>query len=382
MLLKVRLKNFKSFKNLTTIDFNATNYKILRDTNVYNDEILKGSIFVGGNATGKTNIITALRLLLEMLFSDQIVDIESNRCVFSNEYMIELGYDFYIENNYIKYDISYDVKERILIEKLYLNDEIILDRIGSNAKSEITQTKVYTDLDNEILMLRTIYFNTKFIDYEILKKWFEFLSNSVYLDASLRRIASNDKKLNLDKYLENNGTDEINNFFKEYEFNQKIEYANESRGNFITLKIGDDSLKEVFFKRSGIEEPIPFEWESLGNRNLVSMLPSFFKVVKNGGMLIIDEFSSAFHNELERLLIRYFMKKSKNSQLFIVSHSTNLLSNSIFRPDQEYAVDFTNEGSIVNRFSNDRPREAQNIEKMYNSGCFGGKPNYKPEYME
>lgn len=382
MLLKVRLKNFKSFKNLTTIDFNATNYKILRDTNVYNDEILKGSIFVGGNATGKTNIITALRLLLEMLFSDQIVDIESNRCVFSNEYMIELGYDFYIENNYIKYDISYDVKERILIEKLYLNDEIILDRIGSNAKSEITQTKVYTDLDNEILMLRTIYFNTKFNDYEILKKWFEFLSNSVYLDASLRRIASNDKKLNLDKYLENNGTDEINNFFKEYEFNQKIEYANESRGNFITLKIGDDSLKEVFFKRSGIEEPIPFEWESLGNRNLVSMLPSFFKVVKNGGMLIIDEFSSAFHNELERLLIRYFMKKSKNSQLFIVSHSTNLLSNSIFRPDQEYAVDFTNEGSIVNRFSNDRPREAQNIEKMYNSGCFGGKPNYKPEYME
>lgn len=382
MLLKVRLKNFKSFKNLTTIDFNATNYKILRDTNVYNDEILKGSIFVGGNATGKTNIITALRLLLEMLFSDQIVDIESNRCVFSNEYMIELGYDFYIENNYIKYDISYDVKERILIEKLYLNDEIILDRIGSNAKSEITQTKVYTDLDNEILMLRTIYFNTKFNDYEILKKWFEFLSNSVYLDASLRRIASNDKKLNLDKYLENNGTDEINNFFKEYEFNQKIEYANESRGNFITLKIGDDSLKEVFFKRSGIEEPIPFEWESLGNRNLISMLPSFFKVVKNGGMLIIDEFSSAFHNELERLLIRYFMKKSKNSQLFIVSHSTNLLSNSIFRPDQEYAVDFTNEGSIVNRFSNDRPREAQNIEKMYNSGCFGGKPNYKPEYME
>ena len=382
MLLKVRLKNFKSFKNLTTIDFNATNYKILRDTNVYNDEILKGSIFVGGNATGKTNIITALRLLLEMLFSDQIVDIESNRCVFSNEYMIELGYDFYIENNYIKYDISYDVKERILIEKLYLNDEIILDRIGSNAKSEITQTKVYTDLDNEILMLRTIYFNTKFIDYEILKKWFEFLSNSVYLDASLRRIASNDKKLNLDKYLENNGTYEINNFFKEYEFNQKIEYANESRGNFITLKIGDDSLKEVFFKRSGIEEPIPFEWESLGNRNLISMLPSFFKVVKNGGMLIIDEYSSACHNELERLLIRYFMKKSKNSQLFIVSHSTNLLSNSIFRPDQEYAVDFTNEGSIVNRFSNDRPREAQNIEKMYNSGCFGGKPNYKPEYME
>ena len=382
MLLRVRLENFKSFKNLTTIDFNATNYKILRDTNVYDDKILKGCIFVGGNATGKTNAIIALELLLQMLFSDQIINLESTRCVFSNEYKIKLGYDFYIEGNYINYDISYDVKEKILMEKLYLNEEIILDRIGSNAESKITESKTYTDLDNEILILRTIYFNTKFNDFEVLKKWFEFLSNSVYLDASLRKISSNDKKLNIKKYLENNGTDEINNFLKEYNFNQQIEYSNESKGNLITLKIGDDSLKEVFFKRDSIEEPIPYEWESLGNRNLINMLPAFFKVVKNGGMLIIDEFSSAFHNELERLLIRYFMKKSNNSQLFIVSHSTNLLSNSIFRPDQEYAVDFTNEGSIVNRFSNDKPREAQNIEKMYNSGCFGGKPNYKPEYME
>ena len=33
MLLKVKLNNFKSFKNLTELDFNATNYKILNDQN-------------------------------------------------------------------------------------------------------------------------------------------------------------------------------------------------------------------------------------------------------------------------------------------------------------------------------------------------------------
>ncbi len=74
------------------------------------------------------------------------------------------------------------------------------------------------------------------------------------------------------------------------------------------------------------------------------------------------------------------MSKSLNSQIFLVSHSTNLLSNSIFRPDQEYAVDFKGkEGSYINRFSNEKPRAAQNIEKMYNSGCFGGKPEYLNE---
>ena len=382
MLLKVKLNNFKSFKNLTELDFNATNYKILNDTNVYNNEILKGAIFVGGNATGKTNIILALRVLLDMLFSDKIINLGKYKCIFSEEVLVELGYEFNIEESNIKYDIFYDVKEKVLVEKLYLNDDLVLDRIGNNAQSKITESKSHTDLDNDVLLLRTIYFNTKFSNYNILKKWFEFLSNSVYLDASQRIISNSDKKIVLNKYLENEGTNEINEFFKEYKFNQQIEYSNQSIGNFVTLKLNDQSTKEIFFKIDCINEPIPYEWESLGNRNLINMLPAFFKVVKNGGMLIIDEFSSAFHNELERLLIKYFMNKSKNSQVFIVSHSTNLLSNSIFRPDQEYSVDFFENGSVVNRFSNDKPREAQNIEKMYNSGCFGGKPNYKPEYME
>nr|WP_317333504.1 ATP-binding protein [uncultured Romboutsia sp.] len=376
------MNNFKSFKGLTELDFNATNYKILKDTNVYNNEILKGAIFVGGNATGKTNIILALRVLLDMLFLDKITNLGNYKCVFSEEVLVELGYEFNIEENIIKYDISYDAKEKLLVEKLYLNDDLVLDRIGSNAQSKITESQLHTDLDNDILLLRTIYFNTKFSNYNILKKWFEFLSNSVYLDASQRIVSNSDRKTVLNKYLENQGTDEINEFFKEYNFEQQIEYSNQASGNFVTLKLNDQSTKEIFFKREGINEPIPYNWESLGNRNLINMLPAFFQVVKNGGMLIIDEFSSAFHNELERLLIKYFMNKSKNSQVFIVSHSTNLLSNSIFRPDQEYSVDFSKNGSVVNRFSNDKPREAQNIEKMYNSGCFGGKPNYKPEYME
>ena len=340
MLLKVKLNNFKSFKNLTELDFNATNYKILNDTNVYNNEILKGAIFVGGNATGKTNIILALRVLLDMLFSDKIINLGKYKCVFSEEVLLELGYEFNIEENNIKYNIFYDVKGKVLVEKLYLNDDLVLDRIGNNAQSKITESKYHTDLDNDVLLLRTIYFNTKFSNYNILKKWFEFLSNSVYLDASQRIISNSDKKIVLNKYLENEGTNEINEFFKEYKFNQQIEYSNQSIGNFVTLKLNDQSTKEIFFKRDCINEPIPYEWESLGNRNLINMLPAFFKVVKNGGMLIIDEFSSAFHNELERLLIKYFMSKSKNSQVFIVSHSTNLLSNSIFRPDQEYSVDF------------------------------------------
>ena len=106
-------------------------------------------------------------------------------------------------------------------------------------------------------------------------------------------------------------------------------------------------------------------------------LPSFFNAIEQDGMLLIDEFSSGFHNQLETLLVRYFMEKSRYAQMFFVSHSTNLLSNSILRPDQEYAVEFCDgEGSAVRRFSAEQPRSAQNIEKMYMSGVFGGLPDY------
>lgn len=380
MLLKIELKNFKSFKELTTIDFKATNYKSLQNTNVYNNKILKGAIFVGANASGKTNTILSLKLLLDLLFADKTINFSNYKSLLTLEPIIELNYEFEINKESIKYKIAYDTLEKMLIEKLYIGDSLVLDRMGNSAKSEITESKSYTDIDNDILLLRTIYFNTKFANIEVLKKWFEFLSNSIFLDASQRVVANYDKDMFLEKYLDKNGTEEINKFLEEFNFNQQIEYTNECMGNMNHFI--NDSSKMIFFRRNEIQEPIPMHWESLGNKNLLSMLPSFFNVIKNGGMLIVDEFSSAFHNDLEKLLIRYFMKKSNNSQMFIVSHSTNLLSNSIFRPDQEYAIGFTNDGTQLKRFSDEGPRVSQNLEKMYLSGVFEGLPNYKPEYME
>lgn len=376
MLKRIQIENFKSFKNETIIDFNSTNYKILRNTNVNEEGILKGGIFVGGNATGKTNIILSLKLLLDLLFREKVIDIGIYRCLFSENKTISLCYEFLIEKKSINYKIQYDVLEKALTENLYIDNENVLNRIGKSASSKISENRIFEDLDNKTLLLRTIYFNTKFSNYPVLKKWFDYLSNSIYIDASLRGMYEMVAGYSsLKEYFDENGEDEINNFFDKCNFNQRIEYVKKSVGNIISIEVNEN--KGIFFKRNNINEPIPYELESLGNRNLLNMLPSFFKLTKNNGMLIIDEFSSAFHNDLESLLIRYFMKNSKDSQIFLVSHSTNLLSNSIFRPDQEYSVEFNNsQGSILNRFSNDRPREAQNIEKMYNSGCFGGIPNY------
>ncbi|MCM1246124.1 MAG: AAA family ATPase [Roseburia sp.] len=383
MLEKVILNNFKSFKNQTIIDLSKTNYTILPE-NVSDHGILKGCIFVGANASGKSNIVLSIKLLLDFLFLERNVNSGMFKCLFSKNMKYSIDYYFLIEGSHIRYYFEMALEKNMICEKLYVDDDLKMERIGTSAKSYIADPSgiVYdeNDIDKETLFLRTLYFNTRFTKNPVLKAWMEYLSNSVYINAFERTIISYGKEnVGLIKYLKNDGSDKINKFFDEYNFEQNIEYVHSSEGRNVTIMApGDENEKYIFFKRKGVDEPIPFNEESLGNQNLLRMLPAFLNVISKGGMLLIDEFSSGFHNDLESLLVRYFMVNSKNAQLLFVSHSTNLLTNSLLRPDQEYTVEFHGkEGSSVRRFSTEQPRSAQNIEKMYASGVFGGLPDYK-----
>ena len=76
MLKSYEITNFKSFKNTTKFDFEKTNYQLLSKTNISGD-ILKGVMFVGANASGKSNSIIAIKFLLDCLFGKSAVNIES-----------------------------------------------------------------------------------------------------------------------------------------------------------------------------------------------------------------------------------------------------------------------------------------------------------------
>ena len=313
------------------------------------------------------------------------------KSILSTDESFSLSYTFVIDGHDVLYDVEINPSKPFIEENLFVDSKLMMQRMGTSAKSFIVNENGVSydeeDVDKETLFLRTLFFNTKFTSNKTLKLWMEFLQNSVYINAFERNIVSygkDYKELELISYLKGNGLSKINTFFEEYNFEQNIEYANQPAGNNAVVVLpGDESEKNIYFMRKGVELPVPFTEESLGNQNLLRMLPTFLHVISKNGMLLIDEFSSGFHNYLETLLVRYFMEKSENSQMIFVSHSTNLLSNSLLRPDQEYAVEFNGkEGSTVTRFSTEQPRLAQNIEKMYVSGVFGGLPQYEEKSDE
>ena len=383
MLTKITLDNFKSFKNKTVVDLTKTNYTILPQ-NVADNGVLKGCIFVGANASGKSTIILAVKLLLDLLFSERNINSGMFLCMFGDTNKYSLSYEFLIENKTIRYSFEVDVAKKMISELLHIDNELLLQRMGLSAKSYIADSNGVNydeeDVGKDSLFLRTLYFNTKFASNSTLGSWMDYLKKSFYVNMFKGEIVSYGKRdMTIATYLDNGGCEVINNFFDEYNFEQKVEFVHSTSGGKISFVAGEDEdVKTVFFKRKGIEVPIPFFEESLGNQNLLRILPVFLSAINNGGMLLIDEFSSGFHNELESLLVRYFMEKANHAQMLFVSHSTNLLSNSILRPDQEYSVEFQDQnGSTVRRFSSEQPRSAQNIEKMYVSGVFGGLPGYK-----
>lgn len=383
MLKKVGIKNFKSFKNQTEINLSKTNYNFLSQ-NVNKDGILKGCIFVGPNASGKSSVVLSIKLLLDFLFKDRNIKLGVLKSLLSEDESFSLAYSFVIDSQEVTYGFSINPDKPFMEESLFVDNKMMMQRMGTSAKSFIVNEQGVSydesDVDKETLFLRTLFFNTKFTSNKTLKDWMEFLQNSVYINAFERNIVyygKDYKDLELSSYLKGNGLSKINDFFKEFNFEQVIEYTNQGAGTVSALA-GEESEKNIFFKRKGVESLIPFTEESLGNQNLLRMLPTFLHVINKSGMLLIDEFSSGFHNCLEALLVRYFFEKAKDSQMIFVSHSTNLLSNSLLRPDQEYAVEFNGkEGSSVIRFSKEKPRLAQNIEKMYVSGVFGGLPQFE-----
>lgn len=375
MLAKMYLTNFLSFKERTEIDLTASKYSILGKTNVYKSEILKGALFIGPNASGKSNALKGLSFIIKMIKGEG-VSFNRYRCLFSDNPIITIEYEFIFESKKVEYAIEYNIQTNSISENLKIDEITVLKRTGNTGELRIGQSVTTDDqVDSETLFLRTASFNTgRFPQEPTLRKLMDFLQNSYIVDeynwdARVGRTIT--------RYAEEFGVEKINKYLTAFKYDFSMEYGSESEGAGLKLTLGADN-KMVFLKRKSFPFPNVLINESQGNQVFADLLPHLIRVIENAGMLIVDEFGNSFHNKLAEKIISFFMENAKNSQIFITSHHTNLVSNSVFRPDQINLITFLNTaGSNAKRLSQFKPREAQNLEKMYLGGMFEGLPIYE-----
>ena len=375
MLKKMYLTNFMSFKERTEFDFTASKYSILGGKNVSDNNVLKGALLIGPNASGKSNVLKGLSFIIKMIKGEG-ASFSNYRCFFSKNPITILEYEFLFNNKEVKYVIEYNTRTNSISENLKIDNITVLQRNGNVGELRIGENVTTDDqLDSQTLFLRTASFNTgRFPQEPTLRQLMDFLQNSYIIDGYNMGATFGNA---ITKYAEEHGVDKINKYLDEFNYDFVVEYGSESEGAGLKIVVGSEK-KEVFLKRRSYPIPNIIINESQGNQVFADLLPNLIRVIENSGMLIIDEFGNSLHNKLSEKVIRFFMENAKTSQIFITSHHTNLISNSVFRPDQIDLITFKDmQGSQVKRVSEFKPREAQNLEKMYLGGMFEGLPMYE-----
>jgi len=424
MIQELRITNFLSFKEEVTFSFEATSDNTLEDYYIYEPapgvRLLKLAMVYGANASGKSNLINAFGFLRDTIFNtveSKEEEINFQPFQFDNTRNKPGRFELVFWKNGVKYVYLMIVNNEFIHKEqltFYPGTQpaIIFDRyidfntgtsvLDFGAKIKISKTA------KEEISLKTLRNISVFSAYSQINisipeidngyNWFKdqlmdpinpYTTLTDYSDKHIQEDA-NIKKLALQfiKKADFNITDiifdeEIKNIPEEIIAmidsapfpKSEIDRIKKEKVIHIETTIFEHEIvkegKKEYFK-------LPEESQSKGTMRYYGLSAPFFNVIKNKGILLIDEIGSALHPLLVIHFIKEFLKKSESAQLLLTTHNMSILNEKdILRKD---AVWFTEKGKdgATNLISvADFPdfRKELSYYNYYKLGKFGGVPN-------
>jgi hypothetical protein len=126
------------------------------------------------------------------------------------------------------------------------------------------------------------------------------------------------------------------------------------------------------------------EQESAGTNKVFNLSGPVFDVLKDGGVLVVDELDASLHPLMTLAITKLFNSAKhnpKNAQLIFATHDSNLLSKGNYRRDQIYFIEKDKYGasdlySLIELRETDgtKIRKDRSFEKDYVEGRYGAIP--------
>lgn len=372
MLKKFEVKGFKNFKDRVILDFS--------DVKQYNfnkfcikDNLLKTGIIYGKNAIGKSNFGLALFDITTHLV-DKNLGTDLYDHYLTNDgftHFAEFRYTFQFNQNEVVYTYKKSDVNTLIQEILLINNEEIFNLSSSddfNGTLNINHKYSY--------LVPNLHFhdkNTSFLRYSVINirekdiyltpilfDLFNFISNMLWFRSlgENRFIGYKDRIKKASDFLtyifEQNNLFEFQKLLNDFGIEDKL----------VAIKTPENK-QELYF--SGNPNMPFFRVASNGTKALYTYF--YWTRNKDISFLFIDEFDAYYHFELAELIVKDL--ENKNFQTILTTHNTNLLSNSIMRPDCYFVLTKTCLTSIA-KSTNRELREGHNLEKLYINGEFGG----------
>lgn len=135
-------------------------------------------------------------------------------------------------------------------------------------------------------------------------------------------------------------------------------------------------------RRSASERWLSFDEESDGTKNLILRSQPILDALWNGGLVIVDELERSLHPLLAQRIVDLFQSPESNlnqSQIIFTTHDTNLLAGMAGAPalrrDQVWLTEKSRDDAThLLPLSSYKPRKAENLERGYLMGRYGGIP--------
>lgn len=401
MLISFSISNFLSFKQERNFSMEASSISEHKESLIIrpNGKFLRSAVLYGANSSGKTNFISALSRMRNVILSsvrlnerDKLLyspfllsDSSKNEPTrFEMEFMIdeETSYRYgfsYTETMIIEEWLFSQIKNRTETP-LFIRDEegiAVSDGFPEGAgKEDLTN-------DNRLFLSLVAQLNGKtsqkviewFQNYEVISG----LDQQGYLDDSLRMIQH-----------ESTGYKEALSLFHHMKLGFQNIFVEENTQNTSIRKMSQYAIKTTHHKYGENGEVIGSvvfdkeEQESAGSNKIIDLSGPLFTTLINSGLLVVDELDAKLHPILTRRLVQLFNNPETNptqAQLIFATHDTNLLSTEIFRRDQIWFaekdnVEQTDLYSLVEFKLPDGtiPRKDSNLEKNYIRGRYGAIP--------
>lgn len=390
MLCQFSFQNYKSYKEETTFDLQATAISEFEESLIKREKcsnLLPVSVIYGPNGGGKSNLLQALACLITTVVKP-IHDLGNTR----ENIIIQQGFSakpFLYDMDSVEEPIEY----RIFFRKgnyeyryylATLKDEIFaetLDRktIGGKKPAQIfyREGEVITlgpTLSKEGVNIKVNekmpYLSFLAINYNIpviaeVQEWFESCIIRNYgnpiIETEVMFSENENVKKQIVTLLNDMGID-----IEDYRF--------------------DSDEKQLYLKRTiaGKSYELSLTEESDGTRKLIAALPAILIALQEGRLVIIDELDAKLHPKLLRYVISLFKNPKVNrngAQLLFTSHDMSTMKNTVFRRDEIWfaALNEKRNSEIYSLYEirhedNERVKSTAAFDKQYMEGRYGADP--------
>jgi hypothetical protein len=338
---------------------------------------LCSAVIYGPNASGKTNIISAMDVFKSIVLRGTIRNDNNKNTPNAAAYRLELipnstakeiepvSFSIkFIENDLlIEYKFSIDIggfldadySRNILFEELNINEEMAFSRKDSLQLGDFQTINNYLinefwenadgatalakrNLNNEELFLTSGFktmFSAKLVN--IITNW---LDNKFVTICRADSLKLQPKRQTMDV---KETTDEGMQFFG---------VKSNGLGYVFSEDESEADLVSVF---NNLKKAIPAEiYESYGTIRFVNIFPLVIRAIRNGETLVIDEFDASIHPMAIMNIINIFHNddiNKKNAQLIFDTHNPIFLNSNLFRRDEIKFVERDDETHFSKHYS-------------------------------